>query len=240
MFNLSSTNVNVALTSTSKPILFLFNIINTLVCPENNKTSIVNKEQRSIEKSNHQKKQKNVKFSKNVKIYFIPPIDEFKECLPNMYWNFDNKEDIFIPLKHMEFVYELKNSTDNNIPTKDERKIINSPAKKPVSLQRPYIYSIINKNFAEFEYKNEIGFPAWSNITLTPVNPTKEVQNTPSSSFVINEKPNSLPYFFNEFSFNDEKESLRIIPPPPLFLYETILQSEIPLMFKGLSCYRIL
>ena len=317
MYNLSTTlNMKyptISLSSTSKPILCVFDIITNFFCQENNKPLVesVKKQDSIYSPIPPQKKQKNVKFSKNVKIYYIPPIEEFKECLPNMYWNFDRKEDIFIPLKHMDFVYELNNTNVKTEPytanklyylpketaTCPENKkntsefslsppppftpIIQSqdrPATKfSVCLQTPpptlpttplpttpttpsTTNSIINKSFAGFEYKNDSGFPEWINITLThpPIKanvnqinslphsysypyPSNEIQNPSATpNFVINQKPNSLPYFFNEFGFNDEIDSLRMSTTPPLFLYEIILQNEIPQMFKGLSCYRLL
>jgi len=282
-----------SISSTNKPILGFFDTITNLFYQENNKTVVENINEKrqtfktSIKKSTSQKKQKNVKFSNNVKIYFIPSIDEFKESLPNTHLDFDNNEDHFIPLKHMEFVYELNNTTEyNEVNCKKETNNYNintekihhlsrkkqnnqnlyytTPVTTPITTpitrptlancsvcpQQVYINSLINKSFAEFEYKNETSFSKWGNITFT--HPTIkaldqrifERKNIPEthnmSDIVITEKPNSLPYFFNEFGFNNKIDLLQVSLPPPLFTHEIILQNEIPQMFKGLSCYRLL
>jgi len=254
--------------TTNKPFIFVFNIISTLFSRDKN----------ANEKENSrppQKKQKNVKFSQNVKIYFIPPIDDFKECLPNMYWNFDKKEDVFIPLKHMEFVYELNNLIEKTVDanTNEEPSASALPSALPpppppfvttkftVCLHPSNNHSLIDKNPKIPEWSNikiitptsanrqthlhpSTPIPAPTRISSTPI-PVHLRPSTPipvHPNFIIDEKPNSLPYFFNEFDFNNEiYSSLKMTTAsPPPFLYEIVLQNEIPQMFKGLLCYRAL
>jgi hypothetical protein len=83
------------------------------------------------------KKNKNVKFSGINQVYLIYTIDEIKEYLPDMYWNFDTKKNIntnFIPLRRNEFVYELNPHYDGLKVTKN---VINTEI---VRKKRPDIY----------------------------------------------------------------------------------------------------
>jgi hypothetical protein len=60
---------------------------------------------------------KNVRFSEINQVYLIHTIDEIKEYLPEMYWNFEKNSklnnEIFLPLKRQTFVYELSKKNTN-------------------------------------------------------------------------------------------------------------------------------
>lgn len=93
---------------------------------------------------------KQVKFSENVEIRFIQTIDEFKEFLPDMYWNYDNKDDTFLPLKHMKFVYELE--------LKNDKKNNNYNILIPININKSPTMSVSFPSFFDefvFNYENQ-------------------------------------------------------------------------------------